>query len=164
MQNLRAPERCSFHPAVNSGSPPIAHVLGAMKSSRDSRSQAQVVRSKQPAYSLALPALCMMVSGVDQPLARWAINYRGAFQKRLGTQRNRATLWLTALRCRNLLMRCGYWSSSGSRPGDRDVSNGRKTAGIPATKPGRVYRRPRVHHHRALFLQARKYHPGSSAK
>ena len=46
---VRAPERFSF-PPVNIRSPPIAHVLGAMKSSCDLRSQAQVVRSKQPAY------------------------------------------------------------------------------------------------------------------
>jgi len=41
------------------GSRPIEYVLGAMKSSCDSRSRGQVVRSKQPAYSLALPAVCM---------------------------------------------------------------------------------------------------------
>src|SRR5713226_3014463 len=86
---IRAPERFSFHPAVNIGSPPIAHVLGAMKSSCDSRSQAQVVRSKQPAYSLALPAVCMIVSGVNQPLARWAVNYRGAFLNRLEVRRGK---------------------------------------------------------------------------
>ena len=27
-----------------------------------------------------------MVSGVNQPLARWAVNYRGLFPKRSGTR------------------------------------------------------------------------------
>src|SRR6266851_1293066 len=93
---IRAPERFSFHPAVNIGSPPIAHVLGAMKSSCDPRSQAQVVRSKQPAYSLALQAVCMTVGRINQPLARWSVNYPGAFLNRLGTRRNWATLELTS--------------------------------------------------------------------
>ena len=83
----RAPERFSFHPAVNIVLHRMAHVLGAMKSSCDSRSQSQVTRSKQPAYSLALPGVCTMVSGVNQPLARWAVNYRGLFPKRSGTRR-----------------------------------------------------------------------------
>src|SRR5712692_6381581 len=96
-KSVRAPERFSFHPAVNIGSPPIAHILGAMKSSCDPRSQAQVVRSKQPAYSLAPPAVCMTVSRINQPLARWSVNYRVAFLNRLGTQRNWATLPLTQI-------------------------------------------------------------------
>src|SRR5690349_21720683 len=43
----------------------------------------------------------MMASRTNQPLARWSVNYRGG-QNRLGTRRNRATLWLTALRWRSL--------------------------------------------------------------
>src|SRR5947209_15459547 len=41
------PERFSFHPAVNVVLHRMAHVLGTMKSTCDSQSQAQVVRSKQ---------------------------------------------------------------------------------------------------------------------
>src|SRR5260221_2992544 len=74
-----------FPPAVNNGSPPIAQALGAIKSICDSRSQAQVVRSKQPAYSLALPAVCITVSRINQPLARWAVNYRGDLPNCSGT-------------------------------------------------------------------------------
>ena len=76
---IRAPERCSFPPEVNIGSRPIEYVLGAMKSSCDSRSRGQVVRSKQPAYSLALPAVCMTIGRINQSLARWSVNYPGAF-------------------------------------------------------------------------------------
>src|SRR6266481_4363171 len=68
-----------------------------MKSSCHSRSQAQVVRSKQPAYLLALPAVCMRARRINQPLSRWSVNYRGAFQNRPGTQRNWATLPLTQI-------------------------------------------------------------------
>src|SRR3989442_7874170 len=40
----------------------------------------------------------MMVSGVNQPLARWSVNYTGASLNRLGTQTNAPTLTLAGLR------------------------------------------------------------------
>ena len=40
----------------------------------------------------------MTVSRINQPLARWSVNYRVAFLNRLATQTNEPTLTLTGLR------------------------------------------------------------------
>ena len=62
---LRAPERHSFPPAVNSGFLRLRMFWAPRNPGCDLRLRAQGVRSQQLACSLALPAICKTVSRIN---------------------------------------------------------------------------------------------------